>query len=58
MTIYVDKSHSTSGEEVRFLGERLVGNQSEVKSIMAGKKTPAPSSRQNLGSLPMSSMLV
>ena len=39
---YVEKIHSYSGEEVRFLGERLVGNQAEVKSVMVGKKTKPP----------------
>jgi phospholipid transport system substrate-binding protein len=39
---YVEKIHSYSGEEVKFLGERLVGNQAEVKSIMVGKKSKTP----------------
>jgi phospholipid transport system substrate-binding protein len=39
---YVEKVHSYSGEEVKFLGERLVGNQAEVKSIMVGKKSKTP----------------
>ena len=36
---YVEKMHAYSGEEVRFLSERLEGNHAEVKSIMVGKKT-------------------
>ena len=39
---YVEKIHSYSGEEVKFLNERLEGNYAEVKSIMVGKKTEIP----------------
>src|SRR5215831_1748387 len=39
---YVEKIHAYSGEEVRFLNERLEGNYAEVKSIMVGKKTETP----------------
>jgi len=39
---YVDKIHTYSGEEVRFLNERLDGDYAEVKSIMVGKKTEIP----------------
>lgn len=36
---YVDRIHAYSGEEVKFLNERLEGNHAEVKSLMVGKKT-------------------
>ena len=39
---YVEKIHSYSGEEVKFLSERLEGDHAEVKSIMVGKKTETP----------------
>ena len=39
---YVEKIHSYSGEEVKFLDEHLEGNHAEVKSIMVGKKTEIP----------------
>ncbi|MDE3218445.1 MAG: ABC transporter substrate-binding protein [Nitrospirota bacterium] len=39
---YVEKIHSYSGEEVKFLNERLEGDYAEVKSIMVGKKTEIP----------------
>jgi phospholipid transport system substrate-binding protein len=39
---YVEKIHSYSGEEVKFLNERLEGDHAEVKSIMVGKKTEIP----------------
>jgi phospholipid transport system substrate-binding protein len=39
---YVEKIHSYSGEEVKFLNERLEGDHAEVKSIMVGKKTETP----------------
>jgi phospholipid transport system substrate-binding protein len=39
---YVEKIHAYSGEEVKFLNERLEGNYAEVKSIMVGKKTEVP----------------
>src|SRR5215831_15668218 len=39
---YVDRIHTYSGEEVRFLNERLDGDYSEVKSIMVGRKTEIP----------------
>jgi phospholipid transport system substrate-binding protein len=39
---YVEKIHAYSGEEVKFLNERLEGNYAEVKSIMVGKKTEIP----------------
>ena len=39
---YVEKIHSYSGEEVKFLSERLEGNHAEVKSLMIGKKTETP----------------
>jgi len=39
---YVEKIHSYSDEEVKFLNERLEGNYAEVKSIMVGKKTEIP----------------
>ena len=39
---YVEKIHSYSGEEVKFLDEQLEGNHAEVKSIMVGKKTEIP----------------
>jgi len=39
---YVDKLHSYSDEEVKFLNERLDGNYAEVKSILVGKKTEIP----------------
>ena len=39
---YMDKIHSYSGEEVRFLNERLDGDYAEVSSIMVGKKTEIP----------------
>jgi phospholipid transport system substrate-binding protein len=38
----VEKIHAYSGEEVKFLNERLEGNYAEVKSIMVGKKTEIP----------------
>jgi phospholipid transport system substrate-binding protein len=39
---YVEKIRSYSGEEVKFLNERLEGDHAEVKSIMVGKKTETP----------------
>lgn len=36
---YADKIHSYSGEEVKFLNERLEGDHAEVKSMLVGKKT-------------------
>jgi len=39
---YVEKIHTYSGEEVRFLDERLEGEHAEVKTIMVGKKTDTP----------------
>jgi phospholipid transport system substrate-binding protein len=39
---YVDKMHSYSGEEVKFLNERIEGDYAEVKSVMIGKKTETP----------------
>jgi phospholipid transport system substrate-binding protein len=39
---YVEKIHAYSGEEVKFLNERLDENYAEVKSIMVGKKTEIP----------------
>jgi phospholipid transport system substrate-binding protein len=39
---YVEKIHAYSGEEVKFINERLEGNYAEVKSIMVGKKTEIP----------------
>jgi phospholipid transport system substrate-binding protein len=39
---YVEKIHTYSDEEVKFLNERLEGNYAEVKSIMVGKKTEVP----------------
>jgi len=39
---YVDRIHTYSGEEVRFLNERLDGDYAEVKSIMVGRKTEIP----------------
>jgi hypothetical protein len=39
---YVDKIHAYSGEEVRFLNERLDWDYAEVKSIMVGEKTEIP----------------
>jgi phospholipid transport system substrate-binding protein len=39
---YVEKIHSYSGEEVRFIDERLEGDHAEVKSLMIGKKTETP----------------
>lgn len=39
---YVEKIHSYSDEEVKFLSEWLEGNHAEVKSIMVGKKTETP----------------
>jgi phospholipid transport system substrate-binding protein len=39
---YVEKIHSYSGEEVRFLNEQLKGDYAEVRSIMVGKKTEIP----------------
>ena len=39
---YVEKIHSYSDEEVKFLNERLEGDYAEVKSIMVGKKTETP----------------
>ena len=39
---YVEKIHDYSGEEVKFLNERLEGDYAEVKSIMVGKKTEFP----------------
>ena len=39
---YVERIHSYSGEEVKFLNERLEGDHAEVKSIMVGKKTDTP----------------
>ncbi|MDE3048439.1 MAG: ABC transporter substrate-binding protein [Nitrospirota bacterium] len=39
---YVEKIHSYSGEEVKFLNERLEGDYAEVKTVMVGKKTETP----------------
>lgn len=39
---YVEKIHSYSGEEVKFLNERREGNYAEVKTIMVGRKTEIP----------------
>jgi phospholipid transport system substrate-binding protein len=39
---FVEKIHSYSDEEVKFLNEWLEGNYAEVKSIMVGKKTEVP----------------
>jgi phospholipid transport system substrate-binding protein len=39
---YVEKIHTYSDEEVKFLNERIEGNYAEVKSIMVGKKTEVP----------------
>ena len=39
---YVEKIHTYSGEEVRFLDERLEGDHAEVKTVMVGKKTDTP----------------
>ena len=39
---YVEKIHSYSGEEVRFINERLEGDYAEVRTIMIGKKTETP----------------
>jgi phospholipid transport system substrate-binding protein len=39
---YVEQMHAYSGEEVRFLNERLEGNHAEVKSLLVGKKTEMP----------------
>jgi len=39
---YVEQMHAYSGEEVRFLKERLEGNHAEVKSLLVGKKTEIP----------------
>jgi len=39
---YVEKIHSYSDEEVKFLNERIEGNHAEVMSIMVGKKTEIP----------------
>ena len=39
---YVEKIHSYSGEEVKFLNERLDGDYAEVKTVMVGKKTETP----------------
>jgi phospholipid transport system substrate-binding protein len=39
---YVEKIHTYSDEEVKFLNERLEGDYAEVKSIMVGKKTEVP----------------
>ena len=39
---YVEKIHSYSDEEVRFLNERLEGDHAEVKTVMVGKKTETP----------------
>jgi phospholipid transport system substrate-binding protein len=41
-TIYADKIDSYSGEQVKFLNERLEGNHAEVKTTMVGKKTEIP----------------
>ena len=40
--MYVERIHIYSGEEVRFLDERLEGDHAEVKTIMVGKKTDTP----------------
>jgi phospholipid transport system substrate-binding protein len=39
---YVEKIHTYSDEEVKFLNERIEGDYAEVKSIMVGKKTEVP----------------
>src|SRR4029077_636135 len=39
---YMEQIHTYSGEEVKFLDERLEGNHAEVRSIMVGKKTETP----------------
>lgn len=39
---YVEKIHFYSGEEVKFIRERLEGDYAEVKSILVGKKTEIP----------------
>ncbi len=39
---YAEKIHSYSGEEVKFLNERLEGDHAEVKTTMVGKKTETP----------------
>ena len=39
---YVEKIQDYSGEEVKFLNERLEGDHAEVMSIMVGKKTEIP----------------
>ena len=39
---YVEKIHSYSGEEVKFLNEKREGNYAEVKTIMVGRKTEIP----------------
>ena len=39
---YVERIHIYSGEEVRFLDERLEGDHAEVKTVMVGKKTDTP----------------
>ena len=39
---YVEKIHSYSDEEVKFLNERLEGDHAEVKTVMVGKKTETP----------------
>jgi phospholipid transport system substrate-binding protein len=39
---YVERIHAYSGEEVKFLNERLEGDHAEVTSLMVGKKTEIP----------------
>src|SRR5262249_62404994 len=39
---YVEKIHSYSGEEVKFLNERLEGDYAEVRTVMLGRKTDIP----------------
>ena len=39
---YVERMHSYTGEEVKFLNERLEGDYAEVRTIMLGKKTDIP----------------
>lgn len=39
---YVEKIQTYSGEEVKFLNERLEGDYAEVKTIMVGRKTDIP----------------
>jgi phospholipid transport system substrate-binding protein len=39
---YVERIHTYTDEEVRFLDERVEGDHAEVKTIMVGKKTQTP----------------